>query len=84
MLPKPSKLLEKHISNDLCDLLEENTLRHRFQSGSRKFHSTETNLIRLVDQLLFDLDRNRASGLVFIDFKKAFDLIDHGLLLDKL
>ena len=40
--------------------------------------------IRLVDQLLFDLDRNRASGLVFIDYKKAFDLIDHGLLLEKL
>ena len=40
--------------------------------------------IRLVDQLLYDLDRNRASGLVFIDYKKAFDLIDHGLLLEKL
>ena len=56
----------------------------RFQSGFRKFHSTETTLIRLVDQLLFDLDRNRASGLVFIDYKKAFDLIDYGLLLEKL
>ena len=56
-----------------------------FQSGYRKFHSTETSLnIRLVDQLLFDLDKNRASGLVFIDYKKAFDLIDHGLLLEKL
>ena len=40
--------------------------------------------IRLVDQLLFDLDRNRASGLVFIDYKKAFDLTDHGLLLEQL
>ena len=39
---------------------------------------------RLVDQLLFGLDKNRASGLVFIDYKKAFDLIDHGLLLEKL
>ena len=40
--------------------------------------------IRLVDQLLFNLDRNGASGLVFIDSKKAFDLIDNGPLLEKL
>ena len=85
MLPILSKLLEKHISDHLCDFLEENALLHRFQSGFRKFHSTETALIRLVvDQLLFDVDRNRASELVFIDYKKAFDLIDHGLLLEKL
>ena len=84
VLPILSKLLEKHICDHLCDFLEENTLLHRFQSGFRKFDSTETALICLVDQLLFDLDKNRASGLVFIDYKKAFDLIDHGLLLEKL
>ena len=84
VLPILSKLLEKHICDHLCDCLEENALLHRFQSGFRKFYSTETALIRLVDQLLFDLDRNRASGLVFIDYKKAFDFIDHGLLLEKL
>ena len=84
VLPILAKLLEKHICDHLCDLLEENALLHRFQSGFSKFHSTETALILLIDQLLFDLDSNRASGLVFIDYKKAFDLIDHGLLLEKL
>ena len=84
VLPILSKLLEKHNCDHLCAFFEENVLLHRFQSGFRKFHSTETALIRLVDQLLLDLDRNRASGLVFIDYKKAFDLIDHGLLLEKL
>ena len=84
VLPILSKPLEKHICDHLCDFLEENALLHRFQSGFRKFHSTETALIRSVDQLLFDLDKNRASGLVFIDYKKAFDLIDHGLLLEEL
>ena len=77
-------LLEKHIWDHLCDFFEENALLHRFQSGFRKFHSTETALIGLVDELLFDLDKNRASGIMFIDYKKAFDLIDHGLLLEKL
>ncbi|PFX12050.1 RNA-directed DNA polymerase from mobile element jockey [Stylophora pistillata] len=84
VLPILSKLLEKHICDHLCDFPEENALLHRFQSGVRKFHSTGTALIRLVDQLLFDLDKSKVSGLVFIDYKKAFDLIHHGLLLEKL
>ena len=46
--------------------------------------STEMALIRLIDQLRFDLDGNRTSRLVFIDDRKAFDLIDHRILLTKL
>ena len=49
-----------------------------------KSYSTETALIRLVDQLLLNLDNDKATGLVLIDYKKAFDLIDHQLLLSKL
>lgn len=47
---------------------------HKLQFGFRKSHSTEMALIRLVDQLFFDLDENKVTGLVFIDYKKAFDL----------
>ena len=79
-----SKLFEKHICDHLYDFLEENALLHHLQSGFRKFHSTEIAHIRLIDQLLLDLDKNRATGQVFIDYKKAFDSIDHDLLLTKL
>ena len=67
----------------MCNFLKENDLLHHLQSGLRKSHSTETALIPLVDQLLLNLDNDKATGLVFIDYKKAFDLIDL-LLLSKL
>lgn len=84
VLPILSKLLEKHVCEHLNEFLKEHELLHHLQCGFRKFHSTETALIRLMNQLLFDLDKNKVSGLVFIDYKKAFDLIDHSLLLEKL
>ena len=54
------------------------------QSGFRKNHSTETALIRIIDELLFSLDKNRVSGMVLVDYYKAFDMVDHALLLQKL
>lgn len=41
-------------------------------------------MIRLVDELLLNLDKDNVTGLVMIDYKTAFDLIDHTLLLQKL
>lgn len=55
------------------------------QSGFRKNHSTDTALIQIVDGLLFTLDKNIVSVEVLVDyFKKAFDMVDNGLLLNKL
>ncbi len=54
------------------------------RSGFRKFHSTETALIKLIDQVLFDLDRNRVTGMVLVEYQKAFDMVDHSLLVSKL
>jgi len=68
----------------LCNFLRENDLLHRFKSYFRKTFSTETALIRLVDQSLFDLDSDKVTGVAFVDYKKAFGLIDHHLLLNKL
>ena len=68
----------------ISHFLEENALLHHFHYGFYKFHSTETALTRPVDQLLLDVDKNRATELVFIDYEKAFDRIDHGILLTKL
>ena len=44
----------------------------------------ETALIRLIDQILFNMDNDEITALVFLDFWKAFDVINHDLLLKKL
>ena len=54
------------------------------QSGFRSKHSTETALIKIIEDLLFNLDNDRVSGMVLVDYRKAFDMIDHTLLLKKL
>ncbi len=79
-----SKLMGKHVHHSLYSYLTEKKFLHQLQSGSRKWHSTQTALIRVVDQLLVDLDQNNVNGLIFIDYKKAFDLIDHNILIAKL
>ena len=72
------------LHNALYSFLSENDLIYIRQSGFRPRHSTETALIKVIDDLLFNLDNDRVSGMVLIDYRKAFDMIDHTLLLKKL
>ena len=79
-----SKIFGKHVHQALYSYMRNNNLLYTLQSGFRRSYSTETALIRLTDQLLSDMDKDQVSGLVFVDYKKAFDLIDHDILLSKL
>ena len=54
------------------------------QSGFRKRHITETALIGIIDELLFNLDSDRVSDMTLIDYCKASDMVDHSILLQKL
>ena len=69
--------------DSLYSYLTENNLIYPRQSGFRKNHSTDTALIQIIDELLFNLDKNRVNGMVLADYCKAFDMVDHGLLLLK-
>ena len=55
-----------------------------YQSGNRKMHSTETALINVTDNILKAIDEKSASLLVLLDMSKAFDSLNHNLLLGKL
>jgi hypothetical protein len=79
-----SKPLEKHIHKHLSYHVAKFDLLHSNQSGFRKNHSCHTSLINLVDNWLENIDNQKFSGVLFIDFAKAFDVIDHNLLLRKL
>ena len=72
------------MASSLSVFLRDNNLLYELQLAFRSGHSAETALIRLTDQILKNMDNDEVTGLVFIDFRKAFDVIDHELLLKKL
>jgi hypothetical protein len=70
ILPVFSKLLEKHVAGSFMNYLVKNGLLYNLQSAFRVEHSTESALIKLTDQILFDLDQDKVTGMVYVDFKK--------------
>ena len=54
------------------------------QSAYRQFHSTETALLRIKNDLLMAMDRQKVTLLILLDLSAAFDTIVHDILVDKL
>ena len=79
-----SKIFERHVHLALYEYLNQLGLLFKYQSGFRLFYSCETAMIELVDRLLMNMDNGLLTGLSLIDFRKAFDLVDHEVLLRKL
>ena len=84
LLPLFSKIIERIINNQTQEFLDKNNILYKYQSGFRKHHSIDTCLSYLTDQVKIGFEEGLLTGMVFIDLKKAFDTIDHSILLEKM
>ena len=79
ILPILSKIAERHVHHTLYSCLSENDFIYTTKPDLCPRHSTETALIKVINEILFNLDNDCVSGMVLVDYRKAFDMIDHTL-----
>ena len=84
ILPTISKLIEKWEDSQFSAYLNNFDLLHKSQSGFRPKYSAESALTHIVDSWLTAVNVGKLIGCVLVDFRKAFDLVDHKILLRKL
>ena len=78
------KILEHVVLHKRLAHLQENNFCNPFQSAYRTGHSTETALLRIVNDLLNAMDEDKISVLLLLDLSAGFDTIDHQILLSRL
>ena len=83
-IPLLSKVFERVVLDQTKEFLNLNKILYDYQSGFRKNHSTDTCLSFLNDKILKGFDDGLVTGMILIDLQKAFDTINHDILLKKL
>ena len=83
-LPYVSKLSEKAAANQLIDHMTTNYLHMPLQSAYKQNHSTESALLKVKNDILLNMEAQKITSLVLLDFSAAFDTVQHDTLLNRL
>ena len=84
ILPQFYKILEMVFHNRLMSFINDKQILNNSQFGFRKNMSTALAIIELVEEITTAIDEGKTTVGVFIDLKKAFDTVDHNILVKKL
>ena len=79
-----SKLLENVVVIELNTHINSSNTSNQYQSAYRKFHSTETALLKIHCDILASMDAGKVTALTLLDLSAAFDTIDYTILLSRL
>jgi hypothetical protein len=84
ILPSVSKIFERVMHNQIHDYFSQLHIYYNSQYGFRPQHSTELAALELIDRLITKLGQNETPINIYLDLSKAFDTLDHEILLHKL
>ena len=84
LTPLPGKMLERFVHTQLLSHLNRHNILTEFQNGFRKNHSTIDTIFKFTTDLQLNKNNKLNTLALYIDFKKAFDTVNHKLLLEKL
>ena len=84
LLPIPGKIFEDIIHKHISYHLEDNSYLSSKQNGFRKGHSTLDGIVNFTSDIFESVNKGEYTLAAFIDLKKAFDTVNHNILLEKL
>ena len=84
VLPTIARVFEKLIYQQLYQFLDKHKILGKQQYGFRSLHSTALALSEATNHWLMNIDNGNMNSVVFLDIRKAFDTIDHQILIKKL